>query len=163
MKLYEITNEYVSLLDELNDIEDLDKDAIENTLSPLSHDIKEKSINIAAWIKNLEAEAKAMGSYIKSMQARKKSVENKIAGVKDYLRYNMNFSGIKKITSAEFSISLGAESVSVKIVDENKIPIEFCRKVEYLEPDKELIKEAIQGGVDIPGAVIVYTKRLTIK
>jgi hypothetical protein len=163
MQLYSVTKEYLSVFEKLNEIEGLDQETINNTLSPLQQDIKTKSINVAAWLKNIEAEIEAIDVYMKNMQEKKKSRAKKIEWLKNYLRENMLASGIEKIECPEFQISLGSEDIRTEIIDQGVLPVRFCRRVEKLEPDKTLIKESILNGEDVDGAMLVRTRRLTIK
>lgn len=163
MKLYEMTQEYEKAFDILSEIENLDIETIENTLMPLSNDIKNKSINVASYIKNLQCEISLIKDYIENMNNKKRYKERKIEAIKDYLRFNMEKSGITKIDSPEFTILLGAEDISTDIYDSSVLPINYCRKVERYEPDKLLIKEAIEKGNIIDGARLIKKKRLIIK
>lgn len=163
MKLYEISNEYVEAFDKLSQIENIDNETIENSLLPISQNFLNKSINIAAYIKNIESETKMMQEYIKKMTERKKQNQNKIKNIKNYLRFNMEKTNINKIKSPEFYITLGEETSSVEIINENELSIEFCRKVEKWEPDKIKIKNAIENGQFVHGAVINKKRKLIIK
>lgn len=163
MQLYSVTNEYLKVFEELNNIEGLDQETINNTLSSLQQDIKIKSINVASWLKNTEAEIEAMDVYINNMTEKKKSRLKKIEWLKNYLRENMIASGIEEIECPEFKISLGAEDIKTEIIDKDVLPVRFCRKVEEYKPDKALIKEAILNGEGVEGAILVKTRRLTIK
>ena len=169
MKLYEIANEYVQLLDKITEIIDnkdskdlITNQAIDNLLSLAESDVKQKSINVAAYIKNLESEIELMDNYIKKMAKKKKSTQNKIEGIKNYLRFNMEKTNINKISSPEFNISLGIECVKTDIFNEDILDITYCRKVEKWEPDKTKIKEALLDGKIVDGARLVRTRRLTI-
>jgi dihydroorotase len=57
---------------------------------------------------------------------------------------------------------LGIEDIRTDIYDESILPHYYCRRVEKLEPNKELIKEAILNGKEVDGARLIKTKRLTI-
>lgn len=162
MRLYEIANEYLNAFDSLSDIDGLDNETIENTLAPIKQDINKKSINIASYIKNLEADIDQMSEYIRKMDQKKKASMNRINSIKNYLRINMENCNISEIKSPEFKIKLGAEDIRTEIYDQSILPVNFCRKVEKLEPDKALIKEAILNGQEIDGVRLIKTKRLTI-
>lgn len=162
MKLYEIANEYVEVFDKLSQCEEIDNETIENTLAPLHSDIKKKSINIAAYIKNLECEIDLMSEYIKRMVEKKKTRQNQIDNIKNYLRFNMEKTGINKIVSTEFNISLGEDDIKTEIFNDELLSIDYCRKIEKWEPDKIKIKEALLEGKEVDGARLIRTSRLTI-
>lgn len=163
MKLYELTNEYENLFETLNNVDEITSEVIENTLMPIKQDIKNKSINIASYIKNLECEMDAMDDYINKMTRKKKIRQKKIDAIKNYLRTNMEKTGINKIETTEFTILLGSEDIRTEIYDSSVLPINLCRRVEKFEPDKNLIKKAIEDGNIIDGARLIKTRRLTIK
>lgn len=162
MRLYEIANEYLSAFNSLSEIDGLDNETIENTLAPIKQDINKKSINIASYIKNLESDIDQMDEYIKKMSRKKKIAQNRINSIKNYLRVNMENCDITEIKSPEFKIKLGIEDIRTDIYDESILPHYYCRRVEKLEPNKELIKEAILNGKEVDGARLIKTKRLTI-
>lgn len=162
MRLYEIANEYLNAFDSLSEIDGLDNEIIENTLSPITHDINKKSINIASYIKNLESDINEMEKYINKMQNKKKSIQNKINSIKEYLRFNMERCGITEITSPEFKIKLGAEDIRTEIYDSSLLSMNFCKVVQKIEPDKMLMKQAILNGKEIEGVRLIRIRRLTI-
>jgi SMC interacting uncharacterized protein involved in chromosome segregation len=163
VNLYKITDEYVKAFEELNSIEGVDQETINNTLEAFNSEITDKVINIASYIKNLEAESNAMDDYIKSMTEKKNSRKKKIEWLKSYLRENLIRVGKDKVNGDELSIILGGEDISTDVFDINIVPINFCVKIEEIRPDKERIKEALLNGQDVDGARLVKTRRLTIK
>ena len=55
------------------------------------------------------------------------------------------------------------KSVSVDIVDETALPLEFLKIVEDVKIDKTAIKKAINSGVEVSGAVLKNNRSLQIK
>lgn len=65
-------------------------------------------------------------------------------------------------------ISLGTFKLSIRkseavIVDEKLLPKEYFRETVKLTPDKESIKLALQGGLEVNGAYLQQNKSLQIK
>ncbi len=73
-----------------------------------------------------------------------------IAG--EYLRNNMEASGISKIQCPLFSITLVAGRDSVAISDESAIPDDFLNVKTVISPDKTAIAKALKDGQEVAGA-----------
>ena len=90
MKLFEIANEYESLLEQAFDAEtgEIDVQAIAR-LDEVQIDIKEKGIAVASYIKNIDAERKAIEDAKKAMAEREARLERRVSYLTDYLKSNM--------------------------------------------------------------------------
>lgn len=162
IKLYEIKNEYLEALDSLNNMAEIDQAIIEDSMMVINQSLEEKIKNIAAYIKNLEAEAEAMKQYENNMNKKRKAVENKIQSIKNYIKVNMIACGITKIDSPEFNILIKRCKPSPLITDESKIPKEFY-EVKYEEVlNKNKLMDALEYE-QIEGVEIQENFSLTIK
>lgn len=162
IKLYEIKNEYLEALDSLNNMAEIDQAIIEDSMMAINQSLEEKIKNIAAYIKNLEAEAEAMKQYENNMNKKRKAVENKIQSIKNYIKVNMIACGITKIDSPEFNILIKRCKPSPLITDESKIPKEFY-EVKYEEVlNKNKLMDALEYE-QIEGVEIQENFSLTIK
>lgn len=85
MELYKLSTEYKEVLQGLSEIEDLDEQTIVDTLAPYEADLEKKCLSVAAFIKNLLAEAEAVKSAENAMKARRTALENKAKSLKGYL------------------------------------------------------------------------------
>jgi len=85
--------------------------------------------------------------------------------VREYLKFNMERTGISKIDSPYFRISLRQNPVSVVVDNEGSIPCEFFRYPEAPPPsvDKKAIKAAIEAGEEVNGAHLERGTSLIIK
>lgn len=164
MKLFEITQEYQSILSSSFNSEtgELDDQAL-SKINDLQDDMKSKSIALASFIKNLDAEQNAIDEAIASMARRKSSLLNKISKLNDYLKCNMEKCSINEISSPYFDIKLKKCPLSVDIVNEDDIPKDYIKIKEVISLDKVKIKEDIQNGIDIPGALLKQNVRIEIK
>ena len=163
MNLYEISSEYVNAFLSLADSE-LPDEVINDTLEGLEGEFIDKGKAVIAFILNLEAEAEAMRSAEKRIADRRKIAQNKVERLKDYLRSNMEMTGIKEIKADDFSFKATFypnRDESVVIDNEEIIPAMFFRVKK--EADKTAIKSSIKNGVDVPGAHIEKKSRLEIK
>jgi len=158
--LYAIKDEYLKALDELPEL-DLQDDVIKDTLEGIRGTFEEKAISISAYIKNIEAEKKAIADTTKTLADRKKAIENKVERLKGYLKTNMEACDIKKIHDPLLDVMIRNNPPKVNIFDESIVPNDFVRVVK--EIDKALVKEALKDGIFVPGCTLVQEKSLIIK
>lgn len=163
MNLYQISAEYQQILENLYDDEgNLNEQELikfeENQV-----ELNAKAVTIASYIKNLDAERKAIDEAKKQMADREKRYEKKISHMETYLKNNMERCGITKITHPYFDINLKRCPPSVFIEDINLLPTEYFRYKTEISPDKVKIKEEFLNGVVIPGVTIKSNTRIVIK
>lgn len=153
MTLYEINTALMALIDdESGEITDYDK------FSELEMTLAEKRENILLWIKNLNADAKAIKEEEKILADRRKVIENKADNLRKYIEYDL---AGEKFKTARVSVSY-RKSTAVNVLDLNKIPAEYLRMKEP-EADKTAIKEALNNGVKIEGAELIENISMQIK
>ena len=163
MNLYELCSEYKDAEKTLSDCS-LPEEVIADTLEGLKYPLEEKCKAVAMVIRNMEADAKAIKDAADSMLARAKAAENRAKHLKGYLQSAMEATGITKIESPYFVISLRNNPESVVIDAESQIPADYMREVPATySPDKTLIKKAIQDGYEVPGCHLTRTQSLQIK
>ena len=161
--LFEIATAYRALAEKLHDT-DLPDEVIEDTLEAESGDLVEKLTNIGFVIRNIDAEVAAMKDAEEKIAARRKSKENRIARLKAYALANMLATGKTKIESPYFVISLRNNPESVVIDAESQIPQDYMREIPArFEVDKQLVKQAIKDGYEVPGCHLTRTQSLQIK
>lgn len=148
MKLHELTGQYL----ELANNEDLDPQAIADTLEAIGGSIQEKAVSLASWALDIEGDIEKIEAAIERLNARKKQVVARKESLKDYLLRNMDATGITKIQCPLFTVTLVAGRESVAISDENAIPDEFLNVKTVITPDKIAISKAIKEGQIIAGA-----------
>jgi hypothetical protein len=164
MNLYKIANEYQEVLSKTFDPETGEvNEAALSLLDITKGEVKEKSIAVASYIKNLEAEKIAIQSAKDAMGEREKRLANRLASLSDYLHSNMERCGINEISSPYFVIKLKKNPVSVDDYNHDLIPNEYKKTVTEIKIDKRKIKEELQAGVVIPGATLKQSTRLEIR
>lgn len=151
MNLRELTNEYKQLQD-MGFAED--SQVYIDTLDAIEQPIREKGKNIVLLMNEWDRHTLALDNEIKRLNALKKPIVNAKARLRDWLKDNMIESGIDKIESDLFTITLGKapKDSLVVIEDENLIPIEY-KKVTY-SINKVDIKKALKDGYIVKGAVL---------
>lgn len=164
LALYEISNQYQQLFNQIETEEDIDNNIL-NKLDEVKDLMENKAIALASFIKNIEAERKMIDEAEKAMSNRKHQLSKKMENLTEYLTLNMKRCGITEINrSPYFVIKLKKCPPSVIIKDENLIPDEYKKTKEIITVDKIKIKEEINQGVVIDGAELQTNNvRLEIK
>lgn len=161
INLYNISEEYRYLLQEIADENGVINEHIEKRLDELEKPIQEKSINYIRCMKNLEAELKAIELERKAMQARERSLTSKIEWFKKSVLSAMEASEISEISCPQFVIKLRKNPEKVCIYDVESIPDDY---ITY-NPVYDLmdIKNDIKEGKIVPGARLIQENRIEIK
>lgn len=157
MKLYELTEQYQELMDIC---EETGLEFVADTIEAITGEFNEKATNIGFVNKNLSANIEMLDNEIKNLQARKKAMQNNQERLKDYLRENMQATGITKIQCPLFNITLRNPVKAVQVDDASLLP-DKCVKL-TVSPDKTVIKAMIKAGEDVPGAHLVDGKSAVI-
>ena len=160
--LYEIDAAILAAVDqETGEILDAEK------LDALQMEREQKLEGVALWIKDLKAEAEAVKAEADKLNARKKALDNKIDGLKNWLLYALNG---EKLKTARCNV-YQTHSQKLNVPDEPGL-ISFLQTLE--EPEKFLrfkdpelkkddIKKALKEGTIIPGAALEETESVVIK
>lgn len=164
LSLFAIAGDYRAQLDQLEQL-GLDEQTFQDTLESISGDIEEKSINVAMFVRNLEASAAAIETQIEAMNDRAAAIRKKAAHVRDYLLSNMEHAKLQRIESPFFVLSIRKNPPSLIVDDEKKIPASFLKTPEPPPPslDKTKLKDALKAGQEVPGAHLEQKNRLEIK
>jgi len=166
MKLYEITRSYLEALDVFTDPEeDIPANIVADTLEMIEGSFEVKAIQVAAFARQMEAEAEAIKEAVEKMEKRRKALEGRARWLRDYVKIGMETIGYKKLESPWFVLSIAKNPASVDMFDLAAIPAEFMRFPEPPPPapDKTAIKAALAAGREVPGARMVNGTRLAIR
>lgn len=164
LTLYSIADQYLADIEKLQDME-LDEQTLTDTLEGLSGELEVKATNVAMFIRNLESSAEQIKMAEKQMADRRKALEARADRVKQYLKDNMIRTGISKIDSPFFTLSIRNNPESVEVINQDMIPPEYFN-VPPPPPavlDKMAVKKAIQSGVEVEGARLTRSQSLQIK
>ncbi len=100
--------------------------------------------------------------YIDTLKARLDRFELGVEGGRRIIFTLMNAAGLRSLQLPEATLSVGAGPTKVIITDDTKVPDAMCRIVR--EPNKTKIKQAINDGETVPGALLSNGEdRLTIR
>lgn len=151
--LYEINEQILECVDmETGEIVD------EQMLDMLELARSEKIENIALWIKNLAADAKAYGDEKKNFAAKETAAKNKAESLKSYLQSAL---AGEKFKTQRVTISY-RKSVSVECKDVNSVDDDYLR---FADPElnKAKIKDAIKQGIEVKDCSLVEGQNMQIK
>lgn len=162
--LYVLADEYVAAAQTLADLE-MDDQTVHDTLEGISGALEAKASHVAMFARNLETLAISIQEAERQMAARRKAIENRANRIREYLKMNMQRTGIHRIESPYFTIAIRENPGAVVIDAESQIPEEFMRvpTPPPPAPDKKAIAAAIKIGKEVPGCHIERTQRLEIK
>ena len=164
LALYTIADQYLIDMQKLQEME-IDEQTFADTLEGLSGELEIKATNVAMFIRNLEASADAIKVAEKAMADRRKLIESKANRLKEYLLENMVRTGITKIESPHFVLSVRKNPPAVDVFNQEMIPDEYFDIPEPPAPtlNKNRLKEDLKAGVVIDGARLTAGQSLLIK
>ena len=166
--LYELTALYARLLESDEEVIDEATGEVshpfEAALTELSDAIEGKVEGCARVIRNLGADVDALKKEEERLYARRKSAENKVERLKEYLRVNMAIANKDRVKTALFSVTLGEEKLVVDVFDDDLVPDDLRLEAKKPAASKKAIEAAIESGREVAGARMVPGKRtLTIR
>ena len=151
--LYEIQEDILSCIDlKTGEIIDVER------LHGLQMERRQKIRNIACWIKNLLADARAYEEEEKTFAARKTAAKNKADSLKQYLSNCLHG---EKIQDKEFSIGW-RKSQRIHIDEGAVIPAAYLIPVPD-KVDRQGLKDALRQGVLLPGITLVEYNNIQIQ
>ena len=162
--LYELTDQYQSIMDMLYDGE-TDEQLVMDTLESIDGEIEDKADNYAKIIRMMLADAEILKDEETRLYARRKSLEMRAQRMKDNLQANLEFIGKTKFKTALFSFSVAKNG--------GKQPLEITENLgeipgKYLipqppVPDKEAIRQLLAEKEVDWAHLAPYGKHLNIR
>ena len=126
-----------------------------------AQDLKDKSANVIAVVRNQELNIEALDNEIKRLKAMKEAREKALNKFKTYIKSAMLTNNIEKIETTIGTIKF-TKSTSTEIYDEKLIDKKFIEVVTTEKISKEKIKAALKAGEEVQGARLVENKNLKI-
>ena len=160
--LYEIDQAILDCVDlETGEILDPEK------LDALQMEREQKLEGVALWIKDLKAEAEAVKAEADKLTARKKAVENKIDGLKNWLLYALNGEKLKTPRCNVYQthsqkVVIDDEKALVDMLMTSPFGEKFLR-VKEPEIDKNALKDSMKQGYEYEFAHLEQTESVVIK
>ena len=162
MKIYEIDQAIEDLISNSIDEETGEVLFDPEILEQLQMERERKIENLALYIKNATAEAKAIKDERDALGKRQESLQKRIASAREYLEFVLHG---EKFHTARVAVSY-RKSTSVDLDDQF---LEWAKANwsdllrTKVEPDKKLIGEYLKNGENVPHAQIITNTTLSIK
>ena len=165
VKLYEISEAMKDVQQMLDDGVPLEQ--LEDTLNEIEIDFKEKADNCLFALANLNAEIEGCKVEESRLKVRRSSKERQAEKLREYLLFNMQELGSKKIDNGVMTASVRKGIKKLQITDEDAIPVEYKKISTLVSTDKKGLLAALKElkeGETITGAEVVQGQNtLTIK
>lgn len=164
--LYQVTDAYLAALHDLiakQEAGELPEEVVKDTLEAMAGDVQVKSLNVAAYLQNMEAQAEAIDAAMARMKARSDTIKKATERLRQYLHDNMVRSGITEISCPQFTLKIVKNPPKAEIVDAQAIPPFYTKMPPPPEPqiDKAALLADLKKG-EVPGARLVQGTRLKI-
>ena len=156
--LYQLTSDYNQVIALLGD-DEYDKQALQDTLASIEGAIEVKAHNIVKLIKSMNTDA--IDAEIKRLTDRKKAINNRKDGLKQYLQTQMELLGKDKIKGELFTWTIKNNPPALEITDSSIIPAKY--QVVSYSVDNTAIKSDLKAGAEVPGARLTQGRSLTIR
>ncbi len=119
-----------------------------------------KAINVAHYVRHLEAQEAIIKEEIKRLQDKAKTYSKRSDYLRQILMQQMTMFGVDKIESAVLSLRLQNNPWSVVVDNEEALPEQYKRTKTIFEVDK---KALLTERPELDGVGYVQTKRLVFK
>ena len=159
MRLYELANDFL----EVESLTEVNEEVQKQILDAITLEIENKGDGIIKFIRNEESSIKVIDEEIKRLQALKKSKNNKIANMKNYLKNCMSLMNKRKIEGNLGRISIRKNPVALEILDETLIPQQFITEEVVKTINKSAIKDLLKEGKEINGCTLTQSESIIIK
>ena len=160
IKLYEISQSYLNILDLLEDEEE-NKELFQHALGMIDDAFETKAENIAKVLNAIKGNIEIVKAEEKRLYDRRKAMENKMGWLKKYLEDEMIAIDKKKFKTDLFSFGIQKNPPSLKVTTEEYIPEEYYEVTRSLIR-RELLKD-IKEGLVIDGVSLTQSESLRIR
>lgn len=161
MKLYELTQNYLNLQELLEDPA-VPVEVINTALSKVGEQLEDKAENIAKLIKTMEVEVTGYKEEEARLAARRKTLEIRTKGLKEYLESSMRAVDKFKFKGKLFSFNIQKNQASVEVLDESLIPKELFNTPAPVLDKKETLSR-LKAGEEVPGVILKQSESLRIR
>ena len=156
-KLYELTDNYLKVLEMAQE----DEDGYLDTLESIEFEIEEKADGIAKVLAELNGDVNMLKAEEERLYNKRKAIENNAKKLKTYLEEQMILLDKKKFKTELFSFNVQKNAPSLEVAREDNIPEEFYITERKLQRS-ELLK-AIKEGLEVEGIGLKQSESLRIK
>ena len=161
--LYDLGDAFNGVMDLVLD-ETMDLTVLEECLQTIEADITVKCENGIGLIRSLENLRDGMKTEAQRLTERQRIIDNRIRSIKEWYQRNLDAMGKSKVETLRGTMAVQNNPPSLKVTDENKIPICYLTFVPArYEVDKDAVKTALKAGEEVPGAHLEQGRSLRIR
>ncbi|MBH9582153.1 siphovirus Gp157 family protein [Staphylococcus felis] len=158
--LFDLNQNELEILEMLEN-EELSFNDVKDTLDAIRDEQKRKYDFMQKMILSLKGDVNTLKERETALNKRRKSYENKIKSLQNYMLDSMKFKGETKFKTEEFTYFI-RKSDSTQIDDESAIPDKY--KVEQAPKiNRTQIKKDIKAGIEVKGASLVENESLGVR
>lgn len=150
--LYEITGEYLQLLDLADSEEQLDEEIFKNTLEVIKAELNVKADAYCAVISEINANVEKFDAEIKRLTNRKNIMERHVKQMKEALLMAMKEMNVPEIVTDLHKIKIQNNGGKRKLDVFGEVPDNYKRVV--YEDDTDKIRADLEAGVELPFAIL---------
>lgn len=159
MKLYELSDAYKELLER----EDLDPQAVVDTLDAIKDEIETKADNIASLIDELQSSAERKKEKAKAWSESARADVQRAKWLKQYLTSELDNAKLKKVETENHLLNVRNFKASTVVDSLDLLPDKFKNTKVEVTPDKSEIYTALKAGDEVPGAHLEPNRNVVIK
>jgi len=104
----------------------------------------------------------ATASIVLALEHLQAQAERAAKDLRLCLNGTMQDIGCHNVSNGDITVSLARKAAFVTVDDEQRIPRHFFKAVEP-QLDKKAVKQALQGGVEVPGASLATPNDMTLR
>ena len=158
---YELTDAYKNIMMLLEEADEENEEMLLQALENVKEEIPDKADAYKIIMDRLDANIEMCKVNEKRIYANRKYFENKKDQLKQRLQNLMIETDMRDIKTDKFRFKIQNNPVSLRVLDETKVPEEF-KKVE-VKVDNTKLKDAIKNGLEVDYAELVQTESLRIR
>lgn len=159
MKMYELSEAYRELLDR----DDLDPQAVVDTLDAIKDEIEIKADNIASLIDELQSSAERKKEKAKAWSESARADVQRAKWLKQYLTSELDNAKLKKVETENHLLDVRNFKASTVVDSLDLLPDKFKNTKVEVTPDKSEIYTALKAGDEVPGAHLEPNRNVVIK
>ncbi|MCQ9290428.1 hypothetical protein GLV88_06100 [Staphylococcus hyicus] len=158
--LFDLNESELEILEMLEN-EELSFEDVKDTLDSIREEQKRKYDFMQKMILSLKGDVNTLKERETSLNKRRKSYENKIKSLQNYMLDSMKYKGETKFKTEEFTYFI-RKSETTQIEDENVIPDKY-KTPQLPKIDKTQIKKDLKSGIDVSGASLIENESLGVR
>ena len=162
--LFRIAAESRAQLEAMADL-DLDEQTVQDTIENLQGDLHDKLRACIAYSQELSILQYGAAAAAKRMADRAEALGKRRESLLAYVLTHMQGTNTPSISTDEWECKVAKKPPAVQIAADAVIPARYMRTppAPAPQPDKVALKQALQGGQEIPGVSLVTGYRIAIK